>query len=895
MSVNQTYPRLFTNTLLASIATNSSQRLQIPSSIWALNMAGVKRTLGVMLGQDGAQTATVTQTQPSRSELHDASTRTPSPMAHPLSGEVPEFDQNASMVLAGIRGAGKSTLAVMASSAMKRKVVDVEVSFQAATGSASVVYKMKNGSKQCHKQQAKVLHQVLERNRTGCIIVCSWMERSAQNLLRDFAATNPVIHIVRDADAIQKHLNIQDKDKFRELLNVSSAIFRVCTNFEFFNVSEKRVESPSSSRMSVIQRSTAPYLALKNVEKHFLKFLSLIFPAGTIPFIESAFPLAGIPTEQRQFTYAVSIPLSEVLRENLIVEEHVAGADAVQIVIHDLDVDPSPASPASKTYINMVGDITRGIGVVRRSTLLPIIIHIFLPHEADEDTIRRYIDLIFHTLRLAPEMMTVDLRLDTSSIHLIRAARKRTKIIGNYYTVTDLQPWDSTTWKLWYNRAKELGCDMARLIRPAASMEDNFTINQLRSYVAALEQPKIPLIAYNSGSLGRTSAAFNRILTVVRPESLGEVIPRPPIKPCITAVGATKALFSSFMYDEMRIFVIGAQVDYSLSPAMHNAAFKACGIPHTYKMFSSESLRGVKHIIEDPNFGGASIGLPFKVEVITLTHSLSSHAQAIGAVNTLIPIRQLNPDGSVPTGAAFFHNVSRAGPIKALYGENTDWIGIRACIRRGLSPANAVVSSSCGLVIGAGGMARATVYAMLQIGIQNIAIYNRTAAHAEKVASHFAELLGKKDFKLLSAGNEARFRVIHSLVDDWPSEFRLPTVIISCIPTHKIGVVPAPNFTLPEAWLGSKTGGVVVELAYRTLDTPLLAQVRKESSRGWVTMDGLDLLPEQGFAQFELFTGRRAPRRVMRREVFRAYPEEEGKSNSAELQPRLQSIHEQDV
>lgn len=814
-------------------------------------------------------------------------TRTPSPTYPPLTGKVPEFSSDASILLAGIRGAGKSTLAIMASSAMKRRVIDLETAFQRASGLSSASFRDQNGSTQCHKQQARVLQSVLEHNKTGCIIVCSWMERKIQSLLREFASTNPVIHVVRDTQAIQQHLKFLDKEKIRNLLNLSSAIFRTCTNFEFFNVSEKPFRSH--------QRAPAPYLALKHVERHFLKFLSLVFPKGTIPFIESAFPLAGTPPEQRQFTYATSVPLSDVLNDGFDVEEHVTGADVVQIVVHDLaETTNSPLTPGDLGS-KLVRDITRAVGVVRRRTVLPILLHIFLPSETSQDVVRLYLDLIYHTLRLAPEMMTLDLRLDDSNISQILVAKKRTKIIGNRYIIADAPSWDSLEWISWYKKASRLGCDLVRLIRPALSIEDNFTITHLRTAIETMEGSKIPLISYNSGPLGRHSALSNRILTVVRPESLERVNPKPPILPCITAFGATKALFSSFIYDEMKLYVFGANVDYSLSPAMHNSALQACGIPHQYKPFSATSLRGVKHLIEDPSFGGASIGLPFKVEVITLTHSLSSHARAIGAVNTLIPIRQLNSDGTVPAGAAFFESISRAGPIKALYGENTDWIGIRACIRRGLSPANAVVESSCGLVIGAGGMARATVYAMLQVGIKNIVIFNRTPENAEKLVSHFTQLLEKKDFQLLSARREAKFHIIRSRDDSWPSGFRLPTVIISCIPTHRIGDVPAPDFTVPEEWFGSRTGGVVVELAYKTLDTPLLIQVRREAARGWVAMDGLDLLPEQGFAQFELFTGRRAPRRVMRREVFRAYPDEEGKSNYEELQPRLQSINEQEA
>lgn len=860
-------------------------------------MAGVKRSIGTMLGHDHldhadqARNGTEPASRPQRSrtsrppESTDTMTRTPSPTFPPLTGEIPDFGADASIVLVGIRGAGKSTLAIMASSAMKRKVIDLETAFQRACGMSSASYKKFNGTPQCHRQQAKILQGILERNRTDCVIVCSWMESRVQALLREFAATNPVIHVVRDAEAIQEHLKIQDREKMRSMLNVSRAIFRTCTNLEFFNVSERQsggLDSPSSD--PVLDRLAAPYLTLKQAERHLLKFLSLIFPPGAIPFIESAFPLALVPTEERQFTYAVSLPLSDVLKVGFEMEDHVEGADVVQIVVRNLDGEVDQSS--SDSFDDLAGQITRVVGIARRGTVLPLAIHVELPETAADDLVQFYLELVSHAVRLAPEMVTVDLRLDGADIARLVATKGRSKVIGDCSITVDPPSWDSPTWSSLYQKASSLGCDMVRLIRPASSIDDNFAINHFRAYVGSLDCRQIPLIAFNTGALGRNSACFNSILTTVAPTSLPSLHTTRDTD-CLTSRAATRALCSSFIYDNMKLYVFGAKVGYSMSPAMHNSALDACGLPHHYRPHSTNSLSAVKHLIEDPFFGGASIGLPFKVEVITLIHSLSRHARAIGAVNTLIPVRHLNPDGSLPEGGEFFKGMSRAGPVKALYGENTDWIGIRACIRRGLSPANAVRPGTSGMIAGAGGMARAAVYAMLQVGIQNIAIYNRTNSNAEKLATHFTQLLQRPDFQALGAGKETRFHVMDTMSEPWPSQFNLPTIIISCIPTHSIGNVPAPEFTVPDKWLGNRTGGVIIELGYKTLDTPLLSQAKREASRGWVAMTGLDLLPEQGFAQFELFTGKRAPRKIMRRDLLRAYRDE--KSRSHELQSRQPS------
>lgn len=81
----------------------------------------------------------------------------------------------------------------------------------------------------------------------------------------------------------------------------------------------------------------------------------------------------------------------------------------------------------------------------------------------------------------------------------------------------------------------------------------------------------------------------------------------------------------------------------------------------------------------------------------------------------------------------------------------------------------------------------------------------------------------------------------------------------------------------------------MIQLAYKPLHTPLIKQMRSLSHRGWVSLDGLDVLPEQGFAQFELFTSR-APRRLMRTIVLENYKAEEGHDDPSLIQSRLENM-----
>jgi shikimate 5-dehydrogenase/shikimate kinase len=810
----------------------------------------------------------------------------------------------------GIPGVGKSTLSLMAAAACQRRVVDIENLFHQATGSSMAEYQKQFGGSNRNLRHAEVLHNALQTYETGAIIVCNGIYRldaKSQAILHEFAKTHPVIHVLRESNSVYHYLDTTEESKLQHVLAVSTPTFRRCSNYEFYNLDETRPvhHSVSAARhaMAAAQQASVPaFLTLKRAERTFFKFLSLILSSqnthgkvqSAIPPIEPGhFPLSYLATEQRSYTCAVQVLLSDIVSEEVDIEELEFGCDAFELVVE----------PEQLT-LDRAEDITKSIFKIRRSTVIPIMCHVMPISTNSEYTKASYLANVRHGLRMAPEFATVDLTMDEEVIMAIVLSRGSTKIIGHLHSSRD---WYHPFWIEKYNMAMQLGCSVVRFTRPAKFMDDNAAIQSFRNTIFAKPR-RVPLICYNTGRAGRRSACFNQVLTPVIPESFmkddadfQERIQRNPETSWLTVQEATHILYASFTYDPMDFYILGASAGYSLSPAMHNAAYRTCGMPHHFDRLQTRSLNeSLGDLLRKPNFGGTAISQPFKIDATSLAHSLSRHARAIGAINTLIPVRHLNDDGSVPDAddVELFQERNQAGPVKALYGDNTDWIGIRSCIRRSLSPANAVRPTTCGLVVGAGGMARAAVYALLQLGVKDVVIYNRTPKNAEKLVTHFKTLTSDpsvaKLFPSFVQASQPNFQIIESSRDPWPENLRAPTIIVSCIPTDSIENTPSPQFTLPEQWMQSSTGGVVIELAYRTLNTPLMKQVCEKASSSWVCMDGLDLLPEQAFAQFELFTGRRAPRKIMRENVLRSWTDELGQPNPNMVQTRLEAMEGQE-
>jgi shikimate dehydrogenase len=261
-----------------------------------------------------------------------------------------------------------------------------------------------------------------------------------------------------------------------------------------------------------------------------------------------------------------------------------------------------------------------------------------------------------------------------------------------------------------------------------------------------------------------------------------------------------------------RVFgILGRPVTHSLSPAMHNAAFRHLGINAVYVAFPVTDLAQAVAGLRGLAIGGVSVTIPFKEEIIPLIDALDPQAAQIGAVNTVV-----NRDG-------------------VLTGYNTDWLGAVAALTAKISLKGQHV-----LILGAGGASRAIAYGIFRKG-GKVTLTDIDSARAAALARDL--------------GAEA---IPAEALEHCPA-----AILVNASPA---GMEPDIDGIPINPDLLSRFQ-VVMDIVYRPLTTRLL---REAQTRGAAAIDGLQMLIHQGAAQFELFTGRQAPEEIMSRAAYRA-------------------------
>jgi shikimate 5-dehydrogenase len=274
-----------------------------------------------------------------------------------------------------------------------------------------------------------------------------------------------------------------------------------------------------------------------------------------------------------------------------------------------------------------------------------------------------------------------------------------------------------------------------------------------------------------------------------------------------------------------RVVLIGHPVAHSFSGGMQQAAFDALGIDARYELWDRRPLDLADAIAElrGEDFLGANITVPHKEHVVPLVDKLTEEAAAIGAVNV----------------------IARDG--KKLVGHNTDVAGFKSAldklVGRQKMPRHAVV-------LGAGGAARAVVYALITGGFQRVVVFNRHLHRAEGMVRHFGRSAAHMELRAMpwhESVLEAELVKTKLLVN---------ATSIGLAPTE----TPIPAELLPPDLL-------VMDLVYN----PPQSQLLKDAAAARDTiLNGEHMLLQQGARSFELWTGQAAPLDVMQAELDRA-------------------------
>ncbi|MBI3076528.1 MAG: shikimate dehydrogenase [Deltaproteobacteria bacterium] len=269
--------------------------------------------------------------------------------------------------------------------------------------------------------------------------------------------------------------------------------------------------------------------------------------------------------------------------------------------------------------------------------------------------------------------------------------------------------------------------------------------------------------------------------------------------------------------------VFGWPVAHSLSPSMHNAAFRHLGLDFIYVAFPvapahlPEALRGIRAL----DLVGVNLTIPHKEAALPHLDTLAPEVELIGAANTVH-----HEDG-------------------CLVGYNTDARGFTAALQE----ARFTAAGARGVLVGAGGAARAALWELARGGARAITLLNRTPSRAQALAEAVARQFPGVAVEVRPLRGPGRAQALAGA-----------DLLVNATPA---GMAHEPPLDLPLEALPDSC--LVCDLVYTPPETPLLRAAR---DRGLRTCDGLGMLVHQGALSFGIWTKQPAPVPVMRRALL---------------------------
>eukprot|EP00668_Euglena_longa_P033180 GGOE01042710.1.p1 GENE.GGOE01042710.1~~GGOE01042710.1.p1 ORF type:complete len:1501 (+),score=423.57 GGOE01042710.1:568-4503(+) len=686
-------------------------------------------------------------------------------MEHPPNKKARVSPDSASVVLIGMRGAGKTTLGTAAAKALGWRCIDLDDVFAQKHGPIAEFVQQHDWNA-FRALEVDILAEAVRANPTKCVLICGGgiVETPAgRSILKGLDRVVEVRRDVKDicallqADGSRPSLGAEPDVIFRR----RAPLYLECSKYQLY------VRGPQYQQQS---------------EKELTNLLRRIGGEGT-KAIDPSKP-----------SFFVALTFDNYAHHAELIPRVATGAHALEARIDLLESQ-------EKDFV------AQQISILRQCSDLPIIFTVRTTGQGGrfpEDE-QRVFDLLRHGIRLGCEYVDMETCWSLQARGQLLGNRGISRIISSFHDPKGLLPWSEM--KLHFLEGSHRGqVDVVKVIGAAKSMADVFALRQV---VAELDIPQ-PVIALCMGEAGKLSRVLNTYMTPVSHSAMP--MKAAPGQLSIVEIHQLRHVIG--LLPKRNFYLFGAPIAKSMSPTIHNSGFQALGLPHVYSLSESESADHVGKVLQDPEFGGASVTIPHKENVKRFVQSMSPAAAAIGAINTIVP----QPDGT-------------------LYGDNTDWLAMRDLVRRRLEAAKR--HGTVGIVLGAGGTARAAMYVLKELGLTQFYIHNRTHDRAVQLAQEFG---GTALTSLEGLGADL-------------------DVVIGTVPAAAQGQYPPALFA---------NQPVVMDLAYRPRRTALLQQA---AAAGCDTVEGIEVLIEQALFQFHMWTGCAPPRDVITKAVYRGYGE----------------------
>ena len=526
---------------------------------------------------------------------------------------------------------------------------------------------------------------------------------------------------------------------------------------------------------------------------------------------------------RKKQSFFVALTTARIQQVVPILPAVTVGVDAIELRA-DLLVDPQ-----SPDGFPTPDDLVEQIALLRASSTLPIIFTLRTESQGGkfpDDDARRALSLYRVALRMGVDFVDLELTSAPEVKAFVLSHRKMCTIIASHHDPQGQLSWayHGEDWKPFFDAAREYG-DIVKLVGVAATPDDNDDVKAFKRWAAA-EYSNLPFIAMNMGEAGKMSRVSNGFMTPVSHPLL-------PAKAAPGQLSAAEIRTVLGIIGEIvpkKFFLFGKPISQSRSPPLHNTLFGLTGLPHEYGLFETDHAEDIVPIIRSPNFGGGSVTIPLKLDVMPLIDTINPAAQTIGAVNTIVPTQD-------------------AAGKTILTGHNTDWQGMVLALRNAGAYGNTGILTEAGMVIGGGGTARAAIFALKNMGYNPIYLVGRNKAKLGALTHSFSRdyniiLLSSVEEVTQISAEKQPVVAIGTIPGDTPIDSAMREILCSIF---QVGATAASTAGVT----AGNARKVLLEMAYKPAVTALMELA---SNCGWRTVPGLEALVGQGIHQFKLWT-----------------------------------------